>query len=96
MKIAELKTFVVHCYRTNWVFVKIDTNAELSGVPWRKDLTTESLVFKDGFFEIPDRPGLGLELNEEAFADHPYQPRPLRHYRGDLTDIRPPEAVPYF
>ena len=54
------------------------------------------LVFEDGYFEIPDRPGLGIELNEEAFADHPYQPRPLRHYRGDLTDIRPPEAVPYF
>jgi len=65
-------------------------------IPWRKDLTTERLVFKDGHFEIPDRPGLGLELIEEAFADYPYEPRPLRHYRGDLTDIRPPEAEPYF
>ena len=65
-------------------------------IPWRKDLTTESLVFKDGYFEIPDRPGLGIELNVEAFTDYPYQSRPLRHYRGDLTDIRPPEAKPYF
>ena len=75
-------------------FYLLETMA--TDIPWRKDLTTESLVFKDGCFEIPDRPGLGLELNEEAFADHPYQPRPLRHYRGDLTDIRPPEAKPYF
>jgi len=75
-------------------FYLLETMA--TDIPWRKDLTTESLVFKDGCFEIPDRPGLGLELNEEAFADHPYQPRPLRHYRGDLTDIRPPEAGPYF
>ncbi|HUT95663.1 MAG TPA: galactonate dehydratase [Thermoguttaceae bacterium] len=75
-------------------FYLLETMA--TDVPWRKDLTTESLVFQDGYFEIPDRPGLGIELNEEAFADHPYQPRPLRHYRGDLTDIRPPEAAPYF
>lgn len=75
-------------------FYLLETMA--TDIPWRKDLTTESLVFKDGCFEISDRPGLGLELNEEAFADHPYQPRPLRHYRGDLTDIRPPEAKPYF
>jgi galactonate dehydratase len=75
-------------------FYLLETMA--TDIPWRKDLTTESLVFKDGFFEISPRPGLGLELCEEAFAEHPYQPRPLRHYRGDLTDIRPPEAVPYF
>lgn len=65
-------------------------------VPWRGDLTTESIRFVDGCFEIPDRPGLGIELNEAAFADHPYSPRQLRHYRGDLTDIRPPDAVEYF
>lgn len=68
----------------------------VTDIPWRKELTTERLVFKEGYFEISDRPGLGLELNEELFAEYPYQPRPLRHYRGDLTDIRPPEAVPYF
>ncbi len=75
-------------------FYLLETMA--TDVPWRKDLTTESLVFQDGYFEVTDRPGLGLELNEDVFADYPYQPRPLRHYRGDLTDIRPPEAVPYF
>ncbi len=75
-------------------FYLLETMA--TDIPWRKDLTTESLVFKDGYFEIPDRPGLGIELNVEAFADYPYQSRPLRHYRGDLTDIRPPEAEPYF
>ena len=75
-------------------FYLLETMA--TDIPWRKDLTSESLVFKDGYFEIPDGPGLGIELKEEAFAAHPYQPRPLRHYRGDLTDIRPPEAEPYF
>ena len=75
-------------------FFLLETMA--SDIPWRKDLTTENLVFKDGYFHIPDRPGLGLELNEDAFDAHPYEARPLRHYRGDLTDIRPPEAAPYF
>jgi len=75
-------------------FYLLETMA--TDIPWRKELTTESLVFKDGYFEIPDRPGLGLELIEEALADYPYEPRALRHYRNDLTDIRPPEAEPYF
>jgi galactonate dehydratase len=65
-------------------------------VPYRKDLTTESLVLEDGCILIPDRPGLGIELKEESFADHPYKQVFLRHYRGTLTDIRPPDSVPYF
>lgn len=75
-------------------FALLETMA--TDIPWRADLTTESLVYEDGYFNIPDRPGLGIELREEAFAAHPYSPRPLRHYRGDLTDIRPPDAIPYF
>jgi galactonate dehydratase len=75
-------------------FYLLETMA--TDIPWRKDVTTENLVFQEGYFEIPDRPGLGIELNDAVFADYPYQSRPLRHYRGDLTDIRPPEAEPYF
>ncbi len=26
----------------------------------------------DGYFALPDKPGLGVELNEAIFADHPY------------------------
>lgn len=32
MKITALHTFLVHCYRTNWVFLRIDTDAGISGV----------------------------------------------------------------
>ena len=60
-----------------------------SDVDWRKDLTTEKLTYKEGCIEIPDLPGLGIELNEEACLDHPYQVHTLRHYNGTLTDIRP-------
>lgn len=67
-----------------------------SDVPWRADVTNESLVYKDGYLEIPDRPGLGIELCEEACLAHPYQVHTLRHYTGALTDIRPPESKFYF
>lgn len=65
-------------------------------VPWRADICTEDVVFEGGLMHIPSRPGLGIDLNEDAMAIHPFIPRDLRHYRGDLTDIRPPDAVPWY
>jgi len=50
----------------------------------RKDLVREPLVLKDGYLPIPDKPGWGIELNEEAFRHYP--PRPWRRgfgYRAD-------------
>ena len=41
-------------------------------------------------------PGLGIEINEEACLQHPYQPHTLRHYTGALTDIRPAKTEFYF
>ena len=67
-----------------------------SDVTYRKDVTTESLEYKDGFMKIPDRPGLGIEINEEECLRHPYQPHTLRHYTGALTEIRPPKTEFYF
>ena len=67
-----------------------------SDVVYRKDITTESLEYKDGFMKIPDNPGLGIEINEEECAKYPYRPHTLRHYTGALTDIRPPETAFYF
>ncbi|MDY6315577.1 MAG: galactonate dehydratase [Clostridia bacterium] len=67
-----------------------------SDVEWRKDVTDESLVYKDGYISIPDRPGLGIEINEEECLKHPYSPHTLRHYTGALTDIRPAKTKFYF
>ncbi len=67
-----------------------------SDVPYRGRVTTENVAFRDGSMLIPDRPGLGIDLDEAAIAEHPYRPRDLRHYRGDLTDIRPDSARGYF
>lgn len=67
-----------------------------SDVPWRADVTNEELKYEDGYIYVPDKPGIGIEINEEACLAHPYQPHTLRHYTGALTDIRPPESKFYF
>ncbi|OQA84569.1 MAG: D-galactonate dehydratase [Lentisphaerae bacterium ADurb.Bin242] len=63
---------------------------------FRKDFSDEEVVFEDGFLRIPDKPGLGIEIHEEAVQKHPYKPRNLRHYTGNLTDIRPKEDTVYY
>ncbi len=67
-----------------------------SDVTWRKDVTNEKLIYADGYIQIPDKPGIGVEINEEACLKHPYGTHTLRHYTGALTDIRPPETEFYF
>ena len=32
MKVTDIKTFVVDCFRTNWVFVKVYTDEGITGV----------------------------------------------------------------
>ena len=67
-----------------------------SDVEWRKDVTNESLEYKDGYITIPDKPGLGIEIDETECLKHPYKPHTLRHYTGALTDIRPAKTEFYF
>ena len=50
----------------------------------------------NGRIKIGDRPGLGIELNEEECLKHPYVEHNLRHYTGALTDIRPAKTEFYF
>lgn len=50
----------------------------------RKDLLKEPLLVKDGYIAVSDKPGFGVELNEEAFRHYP--PRPWHRnfeYRAD-------------
>jgi galactonate dehydratase len=65
-------------------------------VPWRQDICREHVILTCGRMSIPTAPGLGVELDEDAIARHPYQPHPLRHYSGTLTQIRPPDAGAFF
>lgn len=67
-----------------------------SDVTWRQEVVHEDLVMENGDMLVPDRPGLGIDINEAACAEHPHQPHALRHYVGTLTDIRPMDAVPFY
>mgnify|MGYP003307892415 CR=1 FL=1 len=65
-------------------------------VPWRKDVIDEDVRFSEGLMYPSDRPGLGIELNEEAAAAYPKADHWLRHYVGTLTNVRPPDSVAYY
>lgn len=49
-------------------------------VPERVNVLKEPLLMKNGAFELPKGPGLGIELNKEVFQDYVYQPRDLDHF----------------
>ena len=40
--------------------------------PYFENLLQDPLVITDGYFELNDRPGLGVELNEDFAAAHPH------------------------
>ena len=46
-------------------------------------------VIKDGYAELPTRPGLGVTLDEKVAAAHPYKPSNRAEYKfgdGSVTD----------
>ena len=49
-------------------------------VPEREDVLVEPLVMKNGAFELPTKPGLGVELNKAVFEQYVFQPRDLDHF----------------
>jgi galactonate dehydratase len=44
-----------------------------SAIPWYDEVVTTPIRRSDGFWEVPTTPGLGVEINEEAAARHPFQ-----------------------
>src|SRR5262245_29080033 len=54
--------------------VLIQENCADYDVPWRAELVRGGALVERGVFRLPDEPGLGVELNEEACARHPYRP----------------------
>jgi galactonate dehydratase len=69
----------------NWLIQE----AIRADVPWRADVTTEPIVVKDGYIYPPDRPGLGVEVNEAEAAKHPFRQEVLMtpyHPDGSVAD----------
>jgi len=42
--------------------------------PWEAEIVTNPVKVVDGYIEISDRPGLGIDLNLEEISKHPYHP----------------------
>jgi galactonate dehydratase len=78
----------VHFAASTPNFHILEYSAPVSGA--RKDVLKEPLmVNKDGYLDIPNKPGWGVELNEEAFKHMP----PAPWSRG--TNFRA-DGSPYF
>ena len=58
--------------------------------PWRFDVCTNPMVVEDGWLEIPDRPGLGVEFNEDAALEHPYEPIDLYNLHRPEMQLKVP------
>ncbi len=57
--------------------------------PWRDEIVSPPVRVVDGYFDLPQGPGLGIELNTAVAATHPYEPAdqpPLWHTDGSVAD----------
>jgi len=46
----------------------------VGAVPWYFDVVQGPIRLVDGFWQVPDKPGLGIEVDEAECARHPYAP----------------------
>ena len=51
-----------------------------SDVSWRNEVMNNPIVVQDGYVVPGDRPGLGVEVNEEEAKKHPFQQESLARY----------------
>jgi galactonate dehydratase len=59
-----------------------------SDVPWRTEVAVGVIPDVDGHIAVPDRPGLGIDLDEAAIAQHPVRETAAFQYR-----LRTPEQI---
>ena len=50
---------------------------------WVKEAATGCPEVIDGYFSLPDGPGLGMELNEDLIAEHPYREGSFNLFEND-------------
>jgi galactonate dehydratase len=51
-----------------------------SDVPWRDEVLDQPLAIHDGSIAPPTRPGIGVEINEQAAARYPFKPEAVQRY----------------
>ena len=68
---SHLSTFMSAHLCASVPNVKI-METDVDSVPWRDDIVTELPDIKDGYINLPKKPGIGAELNEKEIARHPW------------------------
>jgi galactonate dehydratase len=58
----------------------------VGAVPWYFDVVSGPIRMVDGFWQIPNAPGLGVEVNEAACAEHPFAPEIIHTQNAVLDD----------
>jgi mannonate dehydratase len=56
--------------------------------PWMEDVTPYDYQVEGGYLFPSDSPGLGIDLNEEAAAAHPYVHRENTHLRREDGSVQ--------
>jgi galactonate dehydratase len=58
----------------------------VGAVPWYFDVVQGPIRMVDGFWQVPEAPGLGIEVNEAACARHPFKPEVIHTVNAVLDD----------
>lgn len=68
---SHLSTFACTHFCSTVLNMKI-METDVDSAPWRDDIVTDLPVIENGYIKIPQKPGLGTELNEREVAKHPW------------------------
>jgi galactonate dehydratase len=55
-------------------------------VPWRTTVAVGVIPDRDGYIQVPDKPGLGIDIDEEECLRHPIKPTEAFEYRFRTPD----------
>ena len=75
-------TMQVSATMPNFLITEYFLNLEDFG----KDITVDPFEVNNGYIELPETPGLGIEIDESSLAKYPYQefpPRAIRQFRDE-------------
>ena len=50
---------------------------KMDAIPWFYEVVEGQPAFSNGYTNIPDKPGLGIEINEKVAKEHPYKQEPV-------------------
>src|SRR6202042_2817883 len=58
----------------------------VGAVPWYSEVVRGPIRMVDGFWQVPEGPGLGVEVDEAACARHPFAPEVMHTGNAILDD----------